>query len=239
MQKLIIIDKNISYIHTIFTNISKTINNIKLYNFYLNDNENLRNLIYNKEIDIIIINAENIGIDIIEFIDKNNIEIYNKSIILLYDNILTIKKLLKHDYEKYIFKCVKISNNIEYLLNILLKITFIKENNFEEIVITNTIERNLRKIGYDLNDIGTKYLVDGIKYLYKNDIKEFKLNNIYLMLSKKYNKSLNTIQGDITTATKKMRKHCNKKVILEYFNYLELIKMPTIKEIISVVNENI
>ena len=29
MQKLIIIDKNISYIHTIFTNISKTINNIK------------------------------------------------------------------------------------------------------------------------------------------------------------------------------------------------------------------
>ena len=59
------------------------------------------------------------------------------------------------------------------------------------------------------------------------------------MLSKKYNKSLNTIQGDITTATKKMRKHCNKKVILEYFNYIELIKMPTIKEIISVVNENI
>ena len=170
MQKLIIIDKNISYIHTIFTNISKTINNIKLYNFYLNDNENLRNLIYNKEIDIIIINAENIGIDIIEFIDKNNIEIYNKSIILLYDNILTIKKLLKHDYEKYIFKCVKISNNIEYLLNILLKITFIKENNFEEIVITNKIERNLRKIGYDLNDIGTKYLVDGIKYLYKKQI---------------------------------------------------------------------
>lgn len=95
MQKLIIIDKNISYIHTIFTNISKTINNIKLYNFYLNDNENLRNLIYNKEIDIIIINAENIGIDIIEFIDKNNIEIYNKSIILLYDNILTIKKIIK------------------------------------------------------------------------------------------------------------------------------------------------
>ena len=90
-----------------------------------------------------------------------------------------------------------------------------------------------------LNDIRTKYLVDGIKYLYKNDIKEFKLNNIYLMLSKKYNKSLNTIQGDITTATKKMRKHCNKKVILEYFNYLELIKMPTIREIISVVNENI
>ncbi len=239
MQKLIIIDKDISYIHTVFNNISETINNIKLYNFYLNDNENLRDIICNKEIDIIIIDVETIGIDIIEFICKNNIEIYKKSIILLYNNILNVKKLLKKDYENYIFKCIKKSNNMEYLLNILLKITFIKENNFEEIIITNKIERNLRKIGYDLNDIGTKYLVEGIKYLYKNDIIEFKLNNIYLMLSKNYKKSLNTVQGDITIAIKKMRKNCNEKVILEYFNYLELIKMPTIKEIISVVNENI
>ena len=239
MQKLVIIDKDISYIHNTLNTISETINNIKLYNFYLDDNQNLRDIIFNKEIDIIIVDVENIGIDIIEFIHKNNIEIYKKSIILLYDNILNIKKLLKKDYEKYIFKCIKKSNTMEYLLNNLLKITFIKENNFEEIIITNKIERNLRKIGYDPTDIGTKYLVEGIKYLYKNDIIEFKLNNIYLMLSKKYKKSLNTIQGDITTATQKMRKNCNENVILEYFNYLELIKMPTIKEIISVVNENI
>ncbi len=239
MQKLIIIDKDISYIHNTLNIISETINNIKLYNFYLDDNKNLRDIIFNKEIDIIIINVDNIGIDIIEFIHQNNIKIYKKSIVLLYDNILNVKKLLKKDYEKYIFKCVKKSNNIEYLLNTLLKITFIKENSFEEIIITNKIERNLRKIGYDLTDIGTKYLVESIKYLYSNNIIEFKLNNIYLMLSKKYKKSLNTIQGDITTATQKMRKNCNEKVILEYFNYLELIKMPTIKEIISVVNENI
>ena len=61
MQKLIIIDKDISYIHTIFTNISKTINNIKLYNFYLNDNVEIKMLLwYNNYIKDV--NTSNINI---------------------------------------------------------------------------------------------------------------------------------------------------------------------------------
>ena len=239
MQNLIVVDNNITIIQDILEKISKSSNKIKLYNFYFNYNIKLKNILFDKEIDIIVINIENIGKELLEDISKNNLNIYKKSIILLYNDINNLKNILNTQLEKYIFKCIKITDNINNLIENIFKLAYIKEHNYNDLIIEIKVKRNLKYIGYDITNSGSKYLIYAIKYLYQNNIENFKLNEIYLILSKKFNKSLNTIKGAITKATEKMRKNCDKNIIIEYFNYIELEKMPTITEIISCIYERI
>lgn len=239
MQNLVIVDNNINNIQKICEEMSKSISIMKLYNFYCNYTANLKVILFNEEIDIILINVENVGIEIVKDIAYNNINTYKKSIILLYNDIKSLNDIMNSNLEKYVFKCIKLSNNIDMLLKNLSKLAYIKENNYDDLIIESKIKRNLKRIGYDISNCGTKYLIYAIKYLCKNNIEDFKLNEIYLMLSRKFNKSLNTIKGAITKATEKMRKNCDKNIIIEYFNYIELEKMPTITEIISCIYEKI
>lgn len=242
MQNLLIIDKKLEYIQKIMYGISNNINNVKTYCFYLEKNNEIIELITNNEVDIIIINVEVDKMNILEYICKNNIQIYNKSIIILYNDIKLLKSLLKAEYEQYIFKCVKIKENIDNLLEILHKLAYIKENNYEKLFLENKINRILIKIGFKLHCIGTKYITEIIQYISYNNIKEFDLNKIYVMLSKKYHKSENTIKGNIRDACDNMKQHLeneNKIFIIDYFNYLELKKLPTPKEIISTINSKL
>lgn len=239
MQNLIIIDDNIPYIQKIIGGISNSINNIKIYNFYTPNNTNLLKIVNDREIDIIIINIESAGTDIIRFIQENNIDTYIKSIIILYNDINNIKKIIIKEYEKYIFKCVRMLPKIDNLIKIVRKLTYLKENTYNKTIFRNKVERVVKKIGYDLTDIGSQYIIESIEYLYQNNIEYFKLNDIYNMLSQRHTKSINTIKGDMMQATKKMRKYCCEDIILDYFNYQELVEMPTIKEIIATINDNI
>lgn len=242
MQKLLIIDNNIEYIQKIMCGISSNINKVKTHCFYIEKDNKIIDLIENKEIDIIIINIEIDQLDIVEYISKNNVQIYNKSIIVLYRDINNLKVLLKENYETYIFKCVKLEENPDNLLKILNKLVYIKENNYEMIILKNKINNVLRKIGFNLCCIGTKYIIEIIQYITYNHIENFKLNKLYEMLSKKYNKTENTIKGNIRDAYDNMKRNLdieNKQFIINNFNYIELVKLPTIKEIISTIGEKI
>ncbi|MCI9178273.1 MAG: hypothetical protein HFJ28_07010 [Clostridia bacterium] len=71
-------------------------------------------------------------------------------------------------------------------------------------MIRRKIRNELLKIGYNPIHIGTNYLVEGILILYISEKKEVGLNlekDIYLELSKKYNKSANAIKASIRKAT--------------------------------------
>lgn len=141
-------------------------------------------------------------------------------------------------YEKYIFKCVKIEDKFEKLTKYLLELTFIKENNYNEIVLETKIKRTLGKMGFNCNHDGSKYIVEIVKHFHNNPEK-FKLNRAFDYLSNKYNKSSNTIKGAIREANLYMNKNCNKEFVENYFNYIDLVKYPTVSEVIRTILEKL
>lgn len=143
------------------------------------------------------------------------------------------------EFLTYIFKCVKKKSKYKKLINALKFLIYMKNNNYEEHILNCKIERKLRKIGYNLNQVGTQYIIEIIDYLHRNKIEKFKLKDMYIRLAKNHNKSANTIKGNVMQSTKWMYSHCNKDIIINYFNYLELVKLPTIKEVITTVVEKI
>lgn len=239
MQNLVIINNNINYIHDIIGKISELIDNVKLYNFFTNDDTNIFNIINNKNADIFIITFNNKTIKFLDYLTQNNIKFYKKSIILLYNDINAIKKLLNENYAKYIFKCIKISNNKSSLIKNLRNLVYIKENTYEKTILYYKIEKNLLKLGFNKKNIGTKYIIEIIEYLSKNKMDKFELNKIYKILMKKHNKNFNTIKGSIQFAKNKMLQNVEKDTLLNYFDYLDLEKYPTVKEIISTTIEKL
>lgn len=238
MQNLLIVDNDISYIQNILSSISESITNLKLYNFYICETPKIFNELKNHAIDIIVFNINTMKTNLLKFIYQNSIEFYQKSIIILYENKKELKNIINEDFEKYVFKYIKKSDKLN-LINSLRTLNYIKENNHDEIILKIKIEKNLKKIGFNLNHNGTKYLVEAIQYLHLNNIENIKLNNIYHYLSQKHNKSENTIKGNIRKATEYMYKHYNQNAIVDFFNYLELVDLPTPSEIIFTTLEKI
>ncbi len=239
MQNLMIIDNNILYIQKVVSNISKNLNNVKIYSFYSNKNSTIFEEIENKEVDIILINVEFAGLDIVDFIYKNSINVYNKSIILLCKNSKLVKLLYKEEYNKYIYTCVKVSEDITNLISTLRKVTFYKENTSDEIMVKARISRELKKLRYNFSNIGTEYILESIYIVYKNKIYNLNLSkHVYPILSEKYKKSINTIRCNITTATRIMYCECEERFIMEYFGYLDPDK-PEVKEVITTIFEKI
>lgn len=238
MQNLLIIDNDISYIQSILSIMSESITNLKLYNFYICEDKKIFNTLINHNVDIILFDIDTIQTDLLNFISQNNMNFYEKSIIILYKNKESLDKIIKKDYEKYVFKCIKKINK-KYLIYSLKILSYIKENNYNEIILETKIKKILSKLGFNLTHIGTKYLIDAIKYLHINNIEKAKLNDIYHYLSKKYKKSENTVKGNIRKATEYMYKHYNQSIITDFFNYLELVELPTPSEIIFTILEKI
>lgn len=235
MQNLLIIDNDISYIQNILSNISESITNLKLYNFYVCEDKEIFNCLINHNVDIVILNTNVLKTNLLNFIYQNNMDFYKKSIILLYENE---KVPIDKKFEKYLFKYIK-KTNIKTLINSLKTLNYIKENDYNEIILEIKVKEILKKIGFNLTHTGTKYLIDTIKYLHINNIKKVKLNDIYYYLGKKYGKSENTIKGNIRKATEYMYKHYNQNAIIDFFNYLEIVELPTPSEIILTIIEKI
>lgn len=101
----------------------------------------------------------------------------------------------------------------------------------DEKKIKEIISCELRKIEYNFSYIGTKYLIEVICIIITNKITEYDLqNDIYPILSKKYNTSVYNIKSDIRNATDKMYYDCEEKKLTEYMGHF---LKPTVKKVIN------
>ncbi len=77
------------------------------------------------------------------------------------------------------------------------------------------------------------YLVETIFEIYykKDYLGDDIKNNIYSVLTKRYNKSINTIYGDIKQATRNMYEKRNEKIVMDFFNFKKC-KKPKVTEVI-------
>lgn len=240
MQNLMICDDNVNYIKDIINSISSNnISNLKLYNLSTQIDNSVYEIITRKEVDIIVINIEKFGLEIVKHIYENNIEIYKKSIILLYNNLELVKDIYNPKYNKYIYKCIKLSS-FEKLIYLLHSITDDKEDCTDDCIINNKIERELRKLNFNFSLKGTRYLIESINIIYKNDLYNFNLTkDVFSVLSKKYCKSINTIKCDITQANNNMCEKCDKWMMMSCFGYFEDYYTPGPKDVMTKVFENI
>lgn len=222
---VIIENKNVGI--KLINKVSETNKNIRLYN-YCNNIKDAIIVLESAKVDFIIleINFENLfGIELIKYLINNDRKEYYNSII-----ILSNKKISNNSFAfEYIAKPVSLAK----LFGCINNICNYKEKTNTYLELQNKISKELEILGYNLKLVGSKYLVETILEIYckkdylGNDLK----NNIYALLAKRYNKSVNTIYGDIKQATKNMYSVCNKKVIMTYFD-LDKYKKPKIQEII-------
>lgn len=119
-------------------------------------------------------------------------------------------------------------------------IEFIQANNIKKYIgsiIVITGERQMfltiKDSPYNFSYNGTRYLSETIFEIYKKE--DFLIDNlkkdIYPIIAKRHNKSVNTICGNIKQATKCMCLDCDEKILNDYFCYSYFVK-PKLKEII-------
>lgn len=108
--------------------------------------------------------------------------------------------------------------------------------NYNKDYIVDKIQLELKKLRFKLSYNGTRFLIDCIynAYLIKEKVNINLSKDIFPILAKKYNKSINTIHGDIKSSINSMYYDCDSTILKEYFNYYQIEK-PKLKELIFTV----
>ena len=185
-----------------------------------------------EEIDVALIEADLLAIpeiDILKELEKKGKEKYRHSVIVVTEEFEKIKKIIKNEiiYD-YVLE------NTEYK-EMMLKIEkMIKEKDIKE--NRKRIIKELKYIGYNLEYVGTTYIIETILQMYIH--RELMLDNlqqdIYPIVSKIYNKSVHNIKCNINRATECMYYECDINRLKKYFSFYDDIK-PTAKTVMYTV----
>ena len=99
--------------------------------------------------------------------------------------------------------------------------------------IKQQIQEELEKLNFNFSYIGTKYLIDCIyECYYQNKIYDVNLNkDIYPIVSKKFNKSINSIRANIFQSISIMYYDNDENNLSNYFGY-KILSKPKNKDLI-------
>lgn len=212
----------------------KIIDSINLVNTInaLSPNIRIYKIISNLDECLSIVEKHSIDLLLIEynlFIDLNIID-YTK----IDKNVKHIIVLAKNDNNKINSKYI-FSNNENLLTNInkVLKLNINNKND------KKFIFEELKYLGYNPAYYGTKYLVECIYYIYKNYgiYDENSIAEVYPIIAKKYNKTVNNIKCNITRATSIMFCECEEEKLKEYLGMCTLPKTGSRVIIQTIINK--
>lgn len=235
MQNLLIVEDNLIQSHFLANSICKNIPNIRLYNIVSTGIEAIE-IIKREKVDIIILDLklpDMNGIDIIKYIEQNNIVKYISSIIIITGEISLLSKIIGN---KYVYSYCSKTNTTDSAINLIRDLADEKQKEYSKDSIKTRIKEELEKIRFDFSYLGTKYLFECInECYYKNDIYDINLNrDIYPIISKKYHKTINSIKVSIFQANYIMYYENDINALCDYFGYT-IIDKPKTKEIISTI----
>lgn len=215
MFSILIADDDINFIKLLLNDILSTKDNLRVSKIATNGQEAL-DLMNSEQFDIILLDLKMpfyTGLQVIEMLSEEKKKRYNRSIILITGEPEYVEQLVSNPLIAYIvFKgpCQhqKILETIDSLIDD-------KSNS----IICKKITNELHCLGYNLNHVGTKYLIDTIFEIYINH-KYFNGNlkkEIYPVIAFHYNKSVHNIKCNITRATESMVNYCDKEKLVKYF----------------------
>lgn len=167
------------------------------------------------------------GIEIIKFVEKNDLTKYLHSIIVLANNINP-----EVNNNPYVYDCL--IKPIDYSKLSQTIIQLIREKNKSQIIL-NKIENELTKLNFNFSHVGTNYLIDCISILHEKNSIRFNLSKeIYPILAQKYDTNINTIKCDILHSTVYSYCECEEDFLSSYYRLYPLTK-PKPKYIISTI----
>ena len=84
-----------------------------------------------------------------------------------------------------------------------------------------------RKLGFNVSSKGTKFIIFSVLYLYENNIDECNLDEIFEILSKKYNIAEKNIKWNIENSLKAMKRYSNPELFHTIFTKYDGRKLNT------------
>ena len=235
MQNLLIIEDNLIQAHFLSNTICKEIPDIKLYNIALTGMEAI-NIIKEERVDIIILDMklpDMTGMDIIDFVSKNNIAKYISSILVFTGEMELLSQIVGN---QYVFDyCSKI-NSMDLIVHKIKDLLEQKKSCSHLTSIKDQIKIELENLKYNFSYAGTKYLYECIYECYNKDkIYDINLNkDIYPIISHKYHKTISSIKANIFQATSVMYYEIEEDILDEYFGY-NIKSKPKTKDIITII----
>ena len=234
MINLMIADNNVFYANKLMNYISNKNENIRVINISLNGEDALNILNDNMNIYIFILNLNMLILSSNEILRLiKNKEKYIASCIITYEEEDVSYTQLKNNM---VYATISKSEGMENIYNKINEIIYYKENNKKTINIKKLITKELTNLGYNISHKGTKYLIDSINYIHINQNKYLdNLNQeLYPIIAKINNESLNNVKCYITRETNEMYLSCKIEKMKKYFNFEEDIK-PNVKTVINTV----
>lgn len=239
MYNMLLIEDEIMQSHFLVNTISKEIPEIRIYNIASTGLDAI-NTIKEEMVDIILLDLklpDMSGIEIIDFITRENIVKYKKSILVVTAEMDLLSKIVRNPY---IFSYNSKSNGIDPIIQNIKDLIEDKQENDNNIILIQDINNELNKLHYNFKYIGTRYLAECIYEAYhKNNKYDINLNKeIYPIISRKYNKTISSIKTNINQATTNMYFDIEEKVLFKFFKYNISCK-PKPKDVILKVIENL
>lgn len=227
MLNMLVVDDNIFFTKSLINNVVKENPDIRLCMIATNGKEAL-DALNTQKIDLILLDLklpEYSGLDILEFLIRYN-NIYNNSVIVISGES---EMILKVRNNPLVYSYINKGAGMENIIKEINQLVFLKKeevkkekiNNKRKKLVRQQIRKELYKIGYTDKYAGIKYIADTIylQYFIENK-KNIKLkNDIYPIISQKYNMPVNTVKCDIITATRKVKDSVPEEHIKQYFGF--------------------
>lgn len=235
MVNVLVVEDNFYYSKNLINLISDTNPKMRLYKISTDGKEAI-DIIKNKgnDIDIILLDLKlprYSGIQILNYIEKNNLIKFKNSIIVISGEV---DLMLQIRSNPYLYSYVNKMSCLDNVLKEINKLIEIKEQ--EKSSIEYIVCEELKKLHYNFSYVGTKYLLEVILLLYnEKNWEDIKLEKtIYPILAKNHKKTVNNIKTNIINATELMYCSNDISIINKYFNFYDNEK-PTPKQVISTI----
>ncbi len=236
MLNVLLIEENINYGTKLINLLASTSKLFRLAGI-VNNLKDLKYILNHQKVELILFDMKVLDFEnqIYRYLLNN---VNKQSIILILEKV-DLKNLPMVKYIKKNNDIDKVIKTIDLLL--LKQNSFILDypNNLNETIIKSKIKKELINIGYNLEYLGTKYIIESIYILYS--LKDYYDNNlnrdIYSIIAKKYGRNINNIKCNIGNATNIMYFENKEEKLKRYFGKKNFSKPSPRKVIFTVLNK--
>ena len=226
MVNILLADDNTNFLNNLFKYIIRGNKKLRVVDI-TTDGISTYNSILELKPDIVILDLKMPkmnGIEILEKIQKHN---------------ATSKIIILSGYNDYIERIVdnknialKISKTKDF--HTILKYVNVLADELEYDNREKEVSKTLKKISFNMNSIGSKYLIKAIMIALDDEKLLNRMeNNLYSIIAKQFNTTNQNVKWNINRSIKSMWRYTdNKKYVSEVFGKNE-INCPTAKDIIS------
>lgn len=231
MVNMLIANKDIFKLKDLVNEVVASNKNVRLAKITTDGEETLKAL-NEDNINVAIIDMDLptiTGIDVLKKLDDDKRQKYKDSIMIVTKELKAAQEVVGNSmiYDYIILGTKK--NQMMYKLDRMINEKDMEENR-------KRIIKELKYIGYNIEYVGTNYLVETILQMYIN--REEMLDNlqqdIYPIIAKMYNKTAHNIKCNINRATECMYYECDSARLKKYFGFYDDTK-PTAKTVMFTV----